>query len=656
MSHTFPSRPALFSALLITLLLLLWFALSRPADAVLLPEGHPPITPRVGTTSADFFFPGSQIGDLTTPIEPADGQCFFCHARYNEGSDYPVEEEMWMAWSGSMMGQAGRDPVFWAALDVANADAGGAGEWCLRCHTPKAWLEGRATPGDGSGLEPQDFGGIECAVCHRMVDPWFSAENPPVDAAILAAIIPPLAHPGNGALILDPLDRRRGPFDILTNLGFDPHIGFADETLYSPYHKEALLCGSCHDITNPVFSWDAERGEYWPNELDTPTPDITEGFPIERTFSEWANSDYNSAEGVYAPQFGGNRTHVSTCQDCHMRAITGKGATQGQIRDTLALHDLTGANTWVPQLLPLHPVFGADFNDDYPNDLRRQALNAGVERARYMLQNAATVTADYQDNLLTVTITNESGHKLPTGYVEGRRMWLQIEGYNASGELIYTSGAWDGATGILQEDADLHLYESKQGLTPDWAAALGLPAGPSFHFALNNVIVSDNRIPPRGYSFEAFNAVQAAPVTDSQPDPDRYADGQHWDTATYTLPADVVAGIVRLVYQVAGKEYIDFLRDMTPYPDNPQNNGAILYDLWEQTDRSAPEPMAALIFGDGEPLALSLVSQNTSPPLPVPAAALITLFTALSLLMALLLTRTRVTRTRVTRTQGQLRS
>lgn len=595
-----PAAVALLSGLLLTLFVgSLWLAQAiRPATAVAaqLPADHPPLPPRVNTTAADFFLPGTQPNTLTDPLIASEQQCIYCHAGYNQGGDDPVENEIWVAWSGSMMAQSSRDPIFWAALDVANADAGGAGEWCLRCHTPSAWLAGRATPGDGSGLTEEDFGGVECSVCHRLVDPVPSAENPAVDADILAAIEPPLSVHGSGALIVDPLDRRRGPFDIVADIGFDPHAGFAGDTQVSPYHREALLCGSCHDISNPVFSWDAQRGEYWPNAVDTPSPDLTQGFPIERTFSEWANSTYNTPEGVYAPQFGGNREYVSSCQDCHMRAITDQGAGQGNVRNDLPLHDLTGANTWAPLLLPLHPQFGADFTGGYPNDLRLQALEAGIERARYMLQNAATLEAFQIGNTLVVTVTNQSGHKLPTGYVEGRRMWLQVEGYAADGRLVYSSGAYDIATGDLTEDADLRIYEAKQGLSEAWAAVLGLPAGPSFHFALNNTVVGDNRIPPRGYSFAAFDTVQAAPVTDGQPDPARYADGQYWDVTAYPLPADVVTGTVRLLFQVASKEYITFLRDNNPNPEDPANRGALLFDLWEQTERSKPEVMTTAVF------------------------------------------------------------
>jgi hypothetical protein len=172
-------------------------------------------------------------------------------------------------------------------------------------------------------------------------------------------------------------------------------------------------------------------------------------------------------------------------------------------------------------------------------------------------------------------------------------MWLQVEGYDASGQMSFRSGAYDIISGELEgyhAGPGLKVYESEHGLTEDWADQLGLAAGPSFYFALNNQIVSDNRIPPQGYEFAAYNAAGAAPYTAGEPDPSRYAGGQFWDTTVYTLPAGVVRGVVRLLYQTASKEYIEFLRDQNP--NEGDNNGDLLYDLWQSSGRSRPELIA----------------------------------------------------------------
>ena len=100
---------------------------------------------QVPTTLNDFRQPGTQPHELLQPIA-VSGSCTGCH------SGFHAEQEPYEPWAASMMGQAGRDPVFYAALAIANQDAANSGEWCLRCHAPGAWLDGRSVPADGSAL------------------------------------------------------------------------------------------------------------------------------------------------------------------------------------------------------------------------------------------------------------------------------------------------------------------------------------------------------------------------------------------------------------------------------------------------------------------------------------------------------------------------
>lgn len=568
---------------------------------------HPPhaaaapaaATPRLPTSARDFLVPGTQPGALAAPIAAPDG-CANCHANYRGLMTRPVDAaaETHTAWSGSMMAHAARDPVFLAALDIANADAPGSGSYCLRCHAPAGWLAGRAEPPDGSALAGADLDGVSCGVCHRLVDPAGRPGHPARDAEVRAAITLPVRTVGSGALVVDPLDYRRGPRDLEADWrpGFNPHFDAAGN-LVSPFHREAALCGSCHDIDNPLLAWDPAADAYLPVPPGA-TPPSDRRFPLERTYSEWRLSDFNRPSGVADPDLGGARARVATCQDCHMRAVDGASAGYfGEVRprSDMALHDLTGANTWVPRMLPLDPELGAPLRDD---PARAAALVSGTLRARWMLRHAAHLTVARAGGRLSVTVVNRAGHKLPTGYSEGRRMWLQVEAFDRAGRRVFVSGAYDDASATLAHDPALKVYEVLHGLTPAWADRLGLAPGPTFHFAVNNVIVSDNRIPPRGYAFDAFEAAGAAPYADGRADRARYADGQHWDTTVYDLPPSAATGRVRLLYQTASAEYIAFLRDANPNP--APNRGQTLYDLWERTGRSAPEVMAERRFGGPE--------------------------------------------------------
>ena len=54
-------------------------------------------------------------------------------------------------------------------------------------------------------------------------------------------------------MVVDPQDRLRGPFDVIADLGSDPHLP-TRSTLVSPFHTSAELCGTCHNVRNPAFT------------------------------------------------------------------------------------------------------------------------------------------------------------------------------------------------------------------------------------------------------------------------------------------------------------------------------------------------------------------------------------------------------------------
>ncbi len=524
------------------------------------------------TTLEDFHLAGTQPNQVTLE---GPNRCHNCHGGY----DPAVEPST--GWKGTMMAQAMRDPLFRAFVVIANQDAPESGDLCIRCHTPEGWLEGRSTPTDGSSLTTRDYEGITCDFCHKLVKPAAVGDNPyPGDADYLAgaydadqkdlaslADIPPQS--GNGMYIVSADKAKRGPFVDATA---------RHQMFYSPFHQEAALCGTCHDVSNPVFSRQPDN-TYLPNDFDLRTDSYNtyDMYPVERTYSEWLMSDYNSESGVYAPQFGGNKANVSTCQDCHMRDVTGVGCNKKgtAIRDDLPLHDLTGGNTFVPGLIA----------QLFPDDVDVDALQAGVVRATAMLQKAATMEVSYTETgsevLLDVKITNETGHKLPSGYPEGRRIWLNVQAYDLSNNLIYESGAYDGATGVLTHDADAKIYEIKPGIDTVLGNILGMTAEPTFHFVLNNTVYKDNRIPARGFTNANYVTIQSPVVAYS------YADGQYWDNTQYSLPVNTYRIEVTLKYQTTSKELIEFLRDEN-YTDDA---GQIMYDLWNTNGKSAPVAM-----------------------------------------------------------------
>ncbi len=514
----------------------------------------------VPTTLRDFDQPGTQPFGAAGLADPND--CASCHGNYNSA----VEPHF--NWQGSMMAHASRDLLFEACMTIGNQDAPDSGDVCLRCHIPAAWLDGRSVPTNGGGALASDMHGVSCNLCHRMVDPVFSAQNPPEDSAILAALSNPPNDFGNGMFVVDPdQGRMRGPF----NDTVAPH-----NVAVSPFHREAALCGTCHDVSNPAFERDI-NGNFVPNAFDTPPASMSPYvlMPIERTYSEWLHSAYNSPQGIYAPQFGGNRDYVASCQDCHLRDVTGQGCVfpDAPMRNDLPLHDMTGGSTWLLGLMP----------QQFPGDVNPAAIDAGVLRARYMLQNAATLSAQQNTDEFVVTVTNQSGHKLPTGYPEGRRMWLNVRFFDAQDALIKESGAYDLQTAHLTHDAEVKIYEAEPGLDELTAGIVGVPPGPSFHFVLNNKIFKDNRIPPRGFTNAQYALFGGAPVGAS------YLDGQYWDDTIYQVPSGAARVEVKLYYQSTSKEFVTFLRDQNV----TNTKGQEMYDLWNNNGKCPPELMAS---------------------------------------------------------------
>jgi hypothetical protein len=541
-----------------------------------------------GTVEAGPFTLKGTQPPLTNALFPPIA-CAGCHDDFDPTSNH----EPWPLWAGSMMGQASRDPLFWAALDVANNDAPGVGDWCLRCHVPEGWFAGRSEPPDGSedgcGLFGpldsifSDFNGVSCHVCHR-------AEVNPSP--------PPGQQPfylENGQLWLDDSDCdgfgepcRAGPYDYTGGGASPPPHAWR----YSPYHISTDLCGGCHNVTSPTHNL-IDQG------IDTGVR-----FPIERTEIEWSQSDYAVAGSGF-----------QNCQSCHMPDALEDPVfaciDQATNRSgDLPQHIFVGGNAWIPEVLRL----------EYPNLGLDTELAATRDAALDMLQ-MRTATLDVSSVELArggaplhvdVTVTNLSGHKLPTGYPEGRRMWIQVEARDANDELVWESGGWDPETGDLAVDPQLKVYEAKQGIwnlngngTCDVKDSNGREI---FHFVKNNCIALDNRIPPRGFMGGAD--IETRPVGYVYPETFPGSGVlSHWDITSYSvpIPADVASPVTiraALRYQTASKEYVDFLKDEADthgFPDDcierttglpGKSRGALLHEFWSRNGLSPPVDVA----------------------------------------------------------------
>jgi len=392
------------------------------------------------------------------------------------------------------------------------------------------------------------------------------------------------------------------------------------QMLYSRAHKSKYFCGSCHDVSNPVL---ANLGLSGLPDQSGGTDQITEQysasryFHVERTFSEFLLSAYGRSGGAPTNeefQWQGAPTiqWVSKCQDCHMRDVTGLGCNKSGAplrpgestehpNSGLPLHDLTGGNAWISHILasldPSGPVYdpvnaqlldqGAavltlDLNAGESPKVNGAALLAGSNRAKQQLRLAATIkrlaytynsfdsgAGDFNAGQISFRIQNNTGHKLISGFPEGRRMFVNVKAY-ADDSLIYEVNPYDYAVGTLKG-----LPGTTLGPNEAYVDALVYEVHPSstltgedhtFHFVLATGRSKDNRIPPKGFDIVGAAARLSEPVWNGVVDPGYFTPAEYaggYDDVSASLPTVTPADrvVVTLYYQGTSREYVEFLRD-----------------------------------------------------------------------------------------------
>lgn len=607
-------------------------------------------TPKPVKTDVLVRMPGTQPGQGVV-VRSSQG-CLGCHGGY----DLNVEPAF--HWKGSMMAQAARDPIFWACLTVAAQDAiwavgnPNATDLCLRCHFPGGWLEGRSDPTNASLMRGEDYDGMACDFCHRLYDPfakttfagtregndwsgyWDEKGNTGPGSNTLSQnaatqtygddralfptikrfsgqpffandlpVYPTYAENVSGQYFVTPNDQSRGPFaDVMRRRMYR----------YSRHHKSRYTCGTCHDVSNPVLA-----------NLNKPLPDLSGGrdpiseqytasryYHVERTFSEFMLSAYGRGAGAATnPEFQAQGaptvTWVAKCQDCHMRDVTGRATAMhmARVRPTqstehpksgLALHDLTGGNSWISRILasldpngPVYDAKNAQILGRGPNVLTLDlsagespvrngaALKAGADRAALQHRLAATLkdlTYDPVSGRLGFKVQNNTGHKLISGFPEGRRMFVNIRAYSGNAALIDEVNPYADNVGTLkglpnspsspplgpnERYADDLVYEMKHesSLTQE---------PQTFHFVLATGRYKDNRIPPRGFDIANAPVRQCEPAWRGAAAPGyftaaEYAGGH--DAVNLTIAKGAAKIVISLYYQGTSREYVEFLRD-----------------------------------------------------------------------------------------------
>jgi hypothetical protein len=668
------------------------------------------------TVPTEIELPGTQPEEIGNFEDP--DKCGNCHAGYNSAVTVgQPQDEPVTGWRGGSMGNAGRDAIFWATLAIAEQDFDGVGDLCIRCHSTTGWFGGRSAPTDGSGLLAADDDGVDCDTCHAMTNPDNSEHAGEMNAPFSANCSddpvdpdgtcqsPAEGYYGSGMLSLSTAGDKLGPYE--------PTVA-RHSYLQSKFHRDVDFCGSCHDVSNSavgdlapgngtqasapvVVSSDGNLGGPVEEKAAFNNPPYAYGM-VERTFSEYKagafpttrvgnfntlpidlqvpggslDVTYKAAllaaeeaqeHGGIAGDYADGSPRFFSCQSCHMRPVESAGANKNdvEVREDLPRHDHTGGNSWFADITRYQDEAGTLRLGGGLTTEQLTALDLGQQRAVDHLQQAASLQVDGD----TLKVVNLTGHKLITGYPEGRRMWINTKWYDSGDKLLREDGAYgpigkmvsnpSGGSDIdVMSIVDLsgtntRIYEAHYAITREWAETIEVLHGPefelsydrltdevlctvgdfllddsaaqkkeackgefhdTFHFALNNYLSADNRIPPWGMNYDESERRNTLPVPANQ-----YGGGQsgstynYWDELVLKPPANADHAQIDLLYQGTSWEYIQFL-----YLANKGENaflgqeGVNMLDAW----LNAPSRMDLLNRTMVPPVVMASIDWNTT--------------------------------------------
>lgn len=486
-------------------------------------------------------------------------------------------------WGASLMGLAGRDPVFQAqresetllfpeVADVIN-DA------CYACHgvmgkrqktieQPGALFthaDFLSTTGPNARFGALARDGVSCLACHRMTSDGLGTE---------ASF--------TGKFSIADAKTVFGPYDGVVTYPMQNAIDMTPK-LGAAMHESAM-CGSCHVVQTPILDPTVKYTQK--------TFEGAKKSHEQTTYLEWLNSAYQNE----APAKPGATPR--TCQNCHMpREIAGKAITSriANIEDDtyvgadgkpfpntaapeditltprspFARHTFVGANLFV---LEMFRQFGqqlglpkSDPNYDTKTfsfvpkfELSTDATTMQVQSASARLSILKQVrSATGLD--VSVQVENLTGHKFPSG-VGFRRAFIEFVALGADGKTVWSSGGtnaqgeivdragnvlatefsktqWQPHQTVIESDTAVQIYETR---SKDTAGLLTT----SF-LSLANA-VKDNRLTPRGWSGQGPYASWTAPIAVDAATSPGYFNGNGSDTVIYRVPAALAAEVARV--------------------------------------------------------------------------------------------------------------
>jgi cytochrome c2 len=462
-------------------------------------------------------------------------------------------------WQATMMGNAFRDPYFRAQLQKESAAAGEqVQELCLRCHAPmahhQAVLDGKPPP-RLADVEMDLFAddSVSCTVCHSIAADGLG------DASTFS-----------GRPRFDDQRRIFGPY---ADVQPAPMQNLVRYTPTQGLHvRQSALCGTCHTLITEHHG----------------TP-----FPEQTPYLEWRNSDFRDEPAAD----GSLGATPRTCQQCHMPETGPTRIARNPMgfdfriprRPDYRAHAFVGGNAFMLDMLREH-------REDLDVQAEAEALARMAEATRRQLRERTAHVAiedarrDGETLSFAVRVTNQTGHKFPTGY-PARRAWLRVE-VLCSGERVFVSGdvGADGRlVGVADEQALPHVTTIRgPGDVLVYELVATDPDGRPTTFLTKMVGKrKDNRLLPRGFVPDGPHVAETAPV--GAADDADFVGGEDVVRCEIPMPS-ARRGLevrVELLYQSVPPVWVDALRGV-------EADEAQRFVTWYDAAAKRPEVVAAV--------------------------------------------------------------
>jgi hypothetical protein len=465
-------------------------------------------------------------GDPHRPAGPVafqtGAECMACHNSLTTPSGEDVS--IGVSWRASMMAHSSRDPYWQGAVRREAIDhpehAAAIEDECSICHMPMTTYPARAAGGLGAvfthlpsgrrAADPLAADGVSCTVCHQITNERLGSPESFTGGYVLNVASAAGPQPMFGPFQVD--DGRTQLMRSATGL----------TPTESVHVRRSELCATCHTLFTTALDGDGRAIGRLPEQVP---------------FLEWQHSAYNDER---------------SCQDCHMPPVaeaTPIASVLGEPREGLNRHTFLGGNFFMLRIL-----------NRYRNDLGVTAPSHEVEAAamateRQLQTDTATVRiADSRragsSATFTVVVENLTGHKLPTGY-PSRRAWLHVTARDATGQVLFESGAV-AATGAIvgnANDEDPVRYEphyediqSADQVQIYESVMVDVKGTPTTGLLQGVRYVKDNRLLPRGFDKSTASA-DVAVQGDATTDADFLSGG---DRVRYAIDVSKAQGPIRV--------------------------------------------------------------------------------------------------------------